>query len=284
MASERVFAPTPLVGAGGRIITAPFQFVTTGEDSLRVTVVNSAANVRVAIQGRRLDADGIVLPLAYVVVPTADRISTTRIFPLGVGAVVNLAVWASSGAPQPGQTFVVVQIVRGSTGGVELLGTLLQGYVTSTQGLGWPGSPIISSTDGEPALRTIAGTQPAAGAPITETVPTGARWELLAIRFSIATSADPATRYVFVYGLDSGVAPWQVLSPRTIGPTEVRAYNFAVGLESLVNDVVGIAQSGLPDRVLLRSGAQVLTSIVNLHSGDQLSAPSFQVREWLEVP
>lgn len=282
--AERVFTPGVLPPAAGRAATAPFQFVTTGEDSLRVTVINSAPSVRVAVQGRRIDQAGTILPIAWSVAPSSNRTPTTRVFPLGVGAMVNLAVWASEGSPVVGQTFVIVQIVRGHTGATELLGTLLGGYVTGTQGLGWPGSPIVSSTDGEPYVRHILGTTPAAGAGIIETVPTGARWQLLGLRFQLSTSAVAVTRYVAVGAGSGSVAPYYIPSPRQQIASELRVFSFGVGLEYAVNDVVGTASHALPDHLLLSAGDSFSVGVVNMQAGDQLGAPQFVVREWLEVP
>lgn len=272
------------MGDGGRIVAAPFQFVTTGEDNLRVTVVNAAAGCRVAVQGRRIDSQGTVLPLGYAMSAPADRTPVTQIFPLGIGAMVNVAVYAVAGAPMVGQTFVIVQIVRGREGGTELLGTLLQGYVTTTQGLGWPGSPIVSSTDGEPALRVIRGTTPAAGNGWTETVPTGARWEVLAVRFNVAASAAVVTRYISVYADEGGRTPWILASPRQLIASEVRIYSFAVGLEYQSHDYIGVAQHVLPASACLKAGATLNGVVYYQDPLDQCSAPDFIVREWLEVP
>jgi hypothetical protein len=60
--------------------------------------------------------------------------------------------------------------------------------------LAFPGVPIASPLDGGGALRSIAGTTPGAGAEISETVPTGARWELLAFQATFVTSAAAANR------------------------------------------------------------------------------------------
>jgi hypothetical protein len=281
---EQVFAGLPVAIGGGRIIASPFQFVAGGEDNLRVTVVNSAPGCRVAVQGRRFDTDGQIRPLAHAVAPTDDRVPVTRLFQLGAGALLNLTVFAVAGAPVVGQTFVIVQLVRGFSGATEVLGTLLAGYVTTTQALGWPGSPIVSSTDGEPALRFIKGTTPAPGSAFAETVPTGARWELLAVRFFVAASAVVVTRYIRVYVISGVTSPWIVVSPRALIASETRIYSFSVSLEYQSHDYIGVAQHGLPLRALLPAGAIIFGDVAYVDVADQVSAPEFVVREWLEVP
>ena len=174
-ATERPFLALPAASAGGRVIASPFQFVTTGEDALRLVSVNARPGVRLKIQARRYNTAGGIDANAWDHIPNDDRTPRSDDYPIGVGALLNLTVFASSGTPLVGQTFVIVQLVRGVGAAAIVLGTMLQGYVTSTQGLGWPGSPITSSTDAEPCVRAIQGTQPAPGVEISETVPTGAR-------------------------------------------------------------------------------------------------------------
>jgi hypothetical protein len=82
---------------------------------------------------------------------------------------------------------------------------LLQGYVTDTSRLSFPGSPIRSSIEGPGVLRSITGTNPAANAEISETVPTNARWRVHAIRFTLVTDANVANREVALT-LDDGAA------------------------------------------------------------------------------
>jgi hypothetical protein len=91
---------------------------------------------------------------------------------------------------------VTVDLVRGpgAVGGVTA--TLLQGPVSSLQRIAWPGSLLLSSLDVAGILRSITGTDPAAGAEISETVPTGARWRLRALAATLVTSATVANRTV----------------------------------------------------------------------------------------
>jgi hypothetical protein len=98
---------------------------------------------------------------------------------LAAGFVLDLTVRVDGRAAH-GQTYVILELVRGLDGPLTLVGTFASGYVTASQGVGWPGSPIISSTDGEPAVRYVQGTDPRP-AEITETVPTGARWEVMTL-------------------------------------------------------------------------------------------------------
>src|SRR5262249_46183156 len=139
----------------------------------------------------------------------SNRTAKTEDFVLGGGLVTNLSVFATAGSPLIGQCFVIVQLVRSLGVTAYVMGTMLQGYVTTTQNLGWPGSAIVSSTDGEPAIRDIVGTDPVAGAGWSETVPAGARWELVTFGGIVNPVAGGTTGFVNLTILDpSGNTLW----------------------------------------------------------------------------
>jgi hypothetical protein len=201
---------------------------------------------------------------------------------LAEGAMLNLTVFATSGAPLIGQTFERVQIVRGLTGALVVLGTLLQGYITAAQDLGWPGSPIVNSLDGQPVPRILSGTDPAAGVDINETVPTGARWQLHSFRGELATDATVGARRPRLQILDTGTFFLTLAAPATQPASENRNYYWATGLghESTVDTQV--ITSSMPDSLILPAGSQIRTNTSLLAGGDNWGAPLLLVREWIE--
>ena len=191
-----IVALGPALLLKGVVLPSFAQFAVTGEDNIQIKTVGSIAGATVQIQGRFLDAaQQAVLPFSWAVPVGSDAFTvTTQTFPLGTGYLLNLTAFVTGATPQIGQVFVIVQIIRGISGATFLLGTLLQGYVTSTQGLGWPGSPIQNSRDSKPRLRTIVGTTPAVGVEISETCPSGVVWLVRGVRMNLTASANVATR------------------------------------------------------------------------------------------
>jgi hypothetical protein len=241
--------------------------------------------VRLAIQGRRLNDRGEIVAITATHTPNSDRTTVTSVIPLGKGALLNLAVVAESGTPLFGQTFVMLQLIRGLTGPVVVLGALLQGFVTSTQILAWPGSPLQHSFEGQGVARVITGTLPAAGAEISETVPTGARWELVKFSTQFTCSAAAATRQIALRIADaSGNA--QFLSPSVTNLTanQVAPHAWAQGtaLSALLENITALM--GLPMRLVLPAGASIQTRTTAMQAGDQFLAPIYTVLEWPEVP
>jgi len=282
VANEQFFGATPIPTGAGRIIASPFQFVASGEDSIRVVSVNSLAGVRVKIQGRILREKGNVEAFAHDHVPNTDRTVSFTDYSLGIGAVLNVVVYANVGSPLIGQTFVIVELIRGTAAAGIVLGTLLQGYVTSTQVLAWPGSPIRSSTDGEAYIRNIVGTDPPAGSEIVETVPFGARWELLS--FSAFCNKNANGGPMELRKAVGANLFWQVVASHTHNVGAVINYVFAQGLNTTSAGPPGTGTSNhaIPMNAHFNAGDEIRTSLVN-NAGDNWSAPVYTVREWLEV-
>ena len=283
MATERVIVAAPSVDAGNRVIASPFQFWVTGEDNLRLSVANSLAGVVVRIDGRFLDDKSTIRAFSHTFTPTSNRVMTSQLFPLGSGFVLNLTVFASSGAPRIGQTFVKVDIVRGLSGATIALGTMLQGYVTSKQGLGWPGSPITSSLDGGGFQRAISGTLPAAGSPVVETCPTGARWQLIYISTRLVAGAAVANRlpYCYVQPSASGFG-YYVAFPEVITASGARYMYWASG-SPYVALVANQTTINLPQPVVMLAGGYVMVAADNMQAADQFTVNAYSVLEWLEV-
>jgi hypothetical protein len=282
---EQIFPAQPTSTAGGRVIASPFQFFTTGEEHLRIESSCSLTGVRLAVHYRFLPAAGAILANRETHTPNSDRTVRRTDHALGAGALLNLTVVAEAGTPRIGQCFVRVQLIRGLSGATIVMGTLLQGYVTARQDIAWPGSPIESSIAGGGVIRAILGTDPAAGAEILETVPTGARWELLALGVRLVTDATVADRIPLMYVDEPLGAEVLYMSPQAgvIVASQDRRVAWMIGMphESQLN--VNMNTAGLPPGVPLLAGQRIITTTVGLQAGDNYRQPTLHVREWLEV-
>lgn len=266
------------------LIASPFQFIVTGEDNLEVTSINAQTGVTVRIDVRVLDeATQQIIAFSERHVPNTDRTAARSVIALQPGAVLNLRVIADAGSPLIGQTFIIIRIVRGLGAARIALGTLLQGYITGSQDLGWPGSPIESSIVGGGYQRVIGGTDPPAGGELSETVPTGALWELVDIRADLATDATAGNRTV-ILRFDDGTTVY-FRSPAAVdqAPSTTVQYNWAT--DATPQSALGgqISQGYLPKGPLLHAGHKVTTSVQNKGANDNWTAPVYAVREWLEA-
>jgi len=283
MALEQVFLAQPVPAAGGRIIVSPFQFAVDGDDHLLIEGWNTVTGCALNVIWRFAEIGQAVKPYQRTLALTADRVVSELVVPLGVGYLVNLAVFASGANPRVGQTFVCIKLQRGLGAAALTLGLLVQGYVTAEQGLGWPGSPIEDSIAGGGVIRSFIGTNPGFQSEISETVPTGARWQLLNFAATLTTGADVRNRRP-VFGMVTAAAEvYRSAQPGTMAANSAARWFWAVGLAHEVFVAGDARLAGLPTEAILLSGDSVFTVVDTGMASDDWAAPVLLVREWLEV-
>jgi hypothetical protein len=250
----------------------------TGEDCLRITSFNSLAGVVLALEGRFLRMDGIVVPFVERHVPNSNYTAATSLVTLGEGFLGNVQVRATSGAPQQGQCYIIVEIVRGRLAALQPLATLLQGYASDVQRLAWPGSPFVSSVAGAGVLRSITGTNPAAGLECSDTVPAGARWRLNSWFAQLTTDATVVNRTVALIIDDGANILFRVDASAAQTATQVRQYEaYATGVAP---DVSGTAfRLPAPFPLSLAAGSRIRTLTAGIVAGDDWTAPQMLVEE-----
>jgi hypothetical protein len=253
----------------------------TGEESLRLRSFNSAAGVTLALEGRLLRPDGSCDPMSSPHQPTTDRSAVVTVHSLGPGWIQHVSVRASAGSPRVGECFVVVELVRGQAGAMQPLGVILQGYVTDTSGLAWPGASALSSAAGPGVIRSIAGADPAAGAEFSETVPTNARWRLLGVDVALVTDATAANRTQRLI-IDDGATIVAEITPAVAQTATLTwRYSYARNVQRGVDPGGTLINAPLPDAWLM-GGYRVRSATTNLQAGDNYGAPQLWVEEWIE--
>lgn len=280
--SSAIGVASSILGGDGRPLVEPGAFFVTGEDNLRINTWNALAGVVLTISVRFLNTRGEIVPYVYTHTPNTNRTKATSDFPLGIGFPLNVQIIASSGAPILGQTYAQVQIIRGLGGNTTTLATLLSNYVTSTQTIAWPGSPVVSSLEGAGALRSITGAVPAAGAEISETVPTGARWELLTFKFIMTCSVAVANRVPNLTVDDGALIFGTVPSYSTLVASAASTISYEPGASAAINANSSFVASPLPIGLKLAAGFRIRTNSNGIQAADQFSAVQYLVREWIE--
>lgn len=280
---EQILEPNPATAQRPFGEHYPWIYTFTGEDVLEVTSWNSAAGVRLRIAGRVHAGPLDIKPFSAAHVPNTDRTSNTTIITMPAGELLNAIVYAETGSPQAGQTFVRIAVRRGAGGAFERLGIIVQGQVTANTARTFPGSSVQSPLEVEPYLRVIQGTTPAAGAAITETVPTGVRWEIMTFNYQHSTGALPANRTPYMQATSGGLTVFISTHPNTIPGSAVYSFTWAQNIPSQHDTNEGLSRSPIPQRLILPSAAQIVASARNILSSDQLSGVSYNVREWLDI-
>jgi hypothetical protein len=253
----------------------------TGEDNFRLTTWGAIAGATVALEGRYIDCDGQTIAFAESQTPNSDRSAKTSVFPAREGLLFNVQLRAPAGSVLVGGVGALLELVRGREGGVQPLATLLQGYVTSNSRLAWPGSPLTPLPSGPGRIRTILGTDPAAGIEISEVVPTGARWRVRAFAFTLVTNGNAANRTP-VLTIDDGANIFYETGTNVAQTlTQAAKYRAAIGVPLTLFGALSY-NLPLPSDLVLAAGARIRTVTGALDPGDNYGPPVYAVEEWIE--
>ena len=229
-----------------------------------------------------LQPDSTPTPFADVVAPGSARTATVKIVPLCEGWLLGISVAPGAGVTPVGLTWVSVDLGRGTGGNALLVQALGFGFVNLRSGFVWPGGSYLQATDGPGVLRSITGTTPGAGADISEVVPAGARWELLAFAFSLTTAVTVANRAPLLT-IDDGANVY-FRSSVNVNQTASTTWNYQAmqGYGSPAISQVLALQFPEPIDDRLGAGHRIKPVTAALQAGDQYTAPQYLVREWLE--
>jgi hypothetical protein len=280
-ALETVLVPAP-ASAPANLIPAPFQFLLTGEDNLRLATWNSRPASTIVCSGRILRDTGEILPFRHEIALTTTRLIQRTLLPLGPGALLNVVV-AMNNNVASGTTFAKLEVVRGFTGAITPLGTLTQAYLGSTHSTAWPGALLEDPRSGDGELVTATAADPAAGAEVSVSVPVGARWRVESFHGQLTTDATVANRRPVLILDDSGafqVARVASSATQAASLTMNYMWNRGVSVDPVVTEQ---GQGLLPTDGTLISGWRIRTSTFNLQAADDWAAPQLLVREWLEA-
>ncbi len=271
----------PLAAIDAAAVQPPSRVYLGVDDRLYIRSRNSLAAVTLQVAGRLLTAEGIIVPFNFEHVPATDRTASLEAFRLAEGYLLSVVVFPSVGAPQRGQTFVELGLLRGRDVAAAVVDVLARDYVSEAEPLAFPGTPIRSSIEGPGVIRSITGTDPAAGVEVIEAVPTDARWKFKSMLVDFVTDATVSNRVVRARLDDGTNAYWSITARSLQSASLTKAYNLGpVGFWEAEGTSVNVLP--LPPDVVLPAGHRILTSTVNFQAGDNWGAPQFAVEEWIQ--
>lgn len=257
--------------------------VFTGEDNLRVETWANAAALTLTIEGAFLNISGELTTIQRDFVLTGNRVLQTFDVDLGEGWLIQLQARLSAGTAVLGGCYVRLSAIRGFTGATIRRGLIASGFVNSQQFIGYPGATLLSMLDGAGQLRSITGATPAAGAEISETVPTGARWELLTFFYRLVTAVAAANRTPNLLLDDGANTVFQIASNAAQTASLTEQYSYFQGVNRAGLDVSSTVQLPIPTGNRLGAGFRIRTLTPALQAADQFSIVQYLVREWPEL-
>lgn len=278
--SSEITTRPPIAAIAAAGVQPPSRVYLGVDDRLYIRSRNSVTAVTLQIAGRLLTAEGVIVPFNFEHVPATDRTATLQAFRLAEGYLLSVVVFPSVGAPQRGQTFVEIGLLRGRDVAASVVDVLARDYVAEAEPLAFPGMPIRSSLEGPGALRSITGTDPAVDTEISETVPTDARWRVHSIQLRLVTDANAASRVVVVTFDDGTTVYARTPSNGTqVASTGINYYLGEHGNQGNRSPADGMLPIG---RIFMSAGDRIRTLTTNLQAGDNFTAPQLRVEEWIE--
>lgn len=252
------------------------------ESWIGLAVWNSAASAAIRLRGRMIAADGRHVLISELLTPTTDRVRSFTTLRPGEGFLFQLTAFEEAGAPLRGQTWVELSIGHGREVFANRDAILARDYLAGGVAVAFPGGPIRSSVEGPGALRSITGTDPAAGAEISETVPTNARWRLHSLRAQFLADATAATRRptlvvddgTTMYGRFGGV------SVNVVAGQSMQISFAPVGENVNISGIYSVVS--ILNEPLLLAGHRFRTITISIQAGDNWGVPQFLVEEWIE--
>ncbi len=278
-----IITKPPKVSFSTQGIPAPSPLYVTEIDSLTLNA-NSlpfAGATTFTVRARLLRADGTITPFEKILATTTG--SGALNIPLAEGFLLSLSVLVSSvgGASPVGQVYIQVHLTRGFPN-PTLITMLISDYANANYLATWPGGRFAQAQQGRGNIRAIVGTDPAAGAEISESVPAQTRWRLIAIFAQLTTSITVATRTVS-WVLDDGVNTyWRAISFGTQGASLTQSYEAGTFGSSGIQGNT-LSMEGLPYPCWMTSTFRIRTLTTNLQAGDNWGPPTYLVEEWVNA-
>jgi hypothetical protein len=175
-----------------------------------------------------------------------------------------------------GENFAIVSLTING----DIIQQLMSGWVYNQKALSWP---VISGADQRPGggrLMTVTGSNPAAGAECSDTVPNGQIWKIQTIRLNLVTTAVVANRFVHLVINDgtNDIADFFTTVAQVISTnyfyTLSRVATNSEGVQD--NDIAMIFQSD----IIVPEGFIIKTITTGLDGGDNFAAPIYNIERF----
>ena len=251
-------------------------------DNLYIALYNSVSSLVVRIAGYYVDGQGEITPFERDYTPTSDRALTAFVLQLGKCFLLSCTASIASGNANRGQCYARVRVQRASGTPATIYATVLAGYVTDDFQPSFPQGKLEGPTEGPGMIRSVTGSNPAAGAEVQETVPTGAIWRLHALAATLVNAAAAATRAPQLT-LDDGTTVYaRIPASGTSIISETVVWTWSnVGAGSTIASVA--VSSPLPGELRMPAGHRINTLTNAINVADDWGAPQLLVEEWLQA-
>lgn len=140
---------------------------------------------------------------------------------------------------------------------------------------------VYPGPEGPGNLRSVAGTDPAAGQEVSDAVPSNTRWRLISANFALVTSATVANRFPTVVLDDGATTLWR--AGTNVAQTASLTATYSAGSAGTFGTVgTNLYEIALPTPpVVLTGGFRIRTSTIAIDTGDNYGPPQYLVEEFI---
>lgn len=239
---------------------------------LRLTV-QSTAESNVVVRGATKDGT-----FSFLVTPVSDK--APQNFDLGISDVpIWVSVLDAENGYLRGMLYVTLKLVVNG----DELHQLASGYVYGQSGVTFPVTGNVESTPQFGFFDTITTNNPNAGSNINYTVPAYTYMRLRGASFSMTTSSTVANRRVQVAVSQAGGAKQYFLSAYDHAASDTVLYSLVPTGATATTTGDGLVVLPIPQELILPPGTLIETEVELLQSGDNLTAMSLFVEQWLQI-
>lgn len=281
MSSDLFTTRAPEVPLGAPVFTPPLSRYVDEDDTLVVDSWSSTSPAPLVITAVVVTPQGQVQTLSWTHTQNSNRTRATNYFPLAEGFLLSVIVDAMGLAYNRGQCWCTVGLQLGSGSVCVPHSQLIADYITGAARLAWPGGIIRSAPEGPGLISSVAGNDPAAGAEISVTVPTGARWRLVGLLATLVTDATVANRTVNLVIDDGANAVFRAAAQTAQTASLTVIYSFGASLPSQAT-AGGVSINPLAEALPLAAGYRIRTVTTNIAGGDNWGAPQLLIEEWIQ--
>jgi hypothetical protein len=199
---------------------------------------------------------------------------------LNEGYLLSITAFAGN-ATLRGQTFARAYIIRGGPNKTFSAYMLFMDYPTILAGVGFPGGRQLHPTEGPGWIRGVTVGNPAAGADFILQAGPAQRWRLISLQATLTVANSGAARPVEFTVLSTGNQTARMatnVAAPINGAARVNFSNSGTPSTAVATDIYAQMPAGL----ILGPGDTVQSLTTNIVVGDQWSAISALVEEWIE--
>ena len=161
---------------------------------------------------------------------------------------------------------------------------LCAGYIYSNHSISWPTALYEHSVTHKGELKVVTGSNPAANAEISQTIPSSFVWRPKAIQFQLVTDANVATRQVHIEIQDNETSKLiDIPASGTQAAGLTRNYTFAQFPGTTPPNADNEIITALPQDLVLPTDWIIKTTTTNKQVGDNYGAPLFYVERQLII-